>query len=148
MQKTNMIKELQAILPAGKFIVTGTYALAMYGLYDFDKVKDLDILLWNPKEEAKSLALNLMETFPAKLKENYVGNPLFSSFYYQGTKVDIFIVQNIEPNIIIDDIAYATISHIVDAKIAIGREKDWVLLQKIAFSIFNKRKYLDYLKRY
>ena len=48
-----IIKYLQELLKAEKFVITGSYALQKMGFIQFTEISDLDILLYNPSPETK-----------------------------------------------------------------------------------------------
>lgn len=142
-----IIKNLKLVFDCQHFIITGSVALAKYGLLSWDKVNDIDILLVSPTEVAKEMALKFMEQQPAKAKpkektKDSLG--LFSIFIWQGVKVDIFISKG-EDFLEIDGNKYATIPHIVQAKTVCNRLKDWISLRNIARQFFIESNFQSYL---
>jgi hypothetical protein len=63
-----IITKLKTILPAKKLIVTGSYALSVYGLVPMYSAHDLDIILVDPEPAALITMENLMKDFPARTK--------------------------------------------------------------------------------
>ena len=63
-----IIKHFKTLLPCEQFVVTGSYVLALNGIYDMSKVKDLDIILVNPTPESLGIISRLMDGSPAKTK--------------------------------------------------------------------------------
>jgi len=59
----NVIRYMQELFPADKFIVTGSYALSRLGLWNYP-VKDLDILIYKPTNEAMELLKSLNDPPP------------------------------------------------------------------------------------
>lgn len=146
-----IIKHFKTILPCDQFVVTGSYVLALNGLVD--KPKDLDIILYKPKEGVIDLLKELQKTQPAKTKapENSKKG-LISIIEHQGVKIDFFISQIKIDAINVGDYEISTIKGIVEAKKNIGRIKDYYQLLKIAESITTKQEILgkftsgDFLK--
>lgn len=64
------ILKLRTILPAEQFIVTGSFALAEYGLMDFSVVRDLDIILIKPGIYTMECINRFMKDFPAPTTKN------------------------------------------------------------------------------
>ena len=64
------ILKLRTILPAEQFIVTGSFALAEYGLMDFSVVRDLDIILIKPGIYTIECINRFMKDFPAPTTKN------------------------------------------------------------------------------
>jgi hypothetical protein len=132
------LKTLHTILGSAGFILTGSAALAYHGLITFEEVKDLDILLVTPDQSAIDVLDRLQLANPS-LKYR-VGGPVTYSFIYEGVKVDIWVINSQEDKISCltqDGIRLASIKSIVNAKINIGRSKDWIHLMQLGRRIFN-----------
>lgn len=125
-----------------KVIVTGSYALAMMGLLDWEKVNDLDIVLIQPSEELKAKFKNSMELHPADTKPmgDYETSVLgLLAIYKDGdVKVDIF-VESVERDCIdlAEGYSISTIPKIVKAKMVSNRLKDWARLRFMAKIIYD-----------
>jgi hypothetical protein len=154
-----IIEQLSTMLLCEHFIVTGSYALAQYGLLPLERVSDLDIILINPSQGTLELVLSLMKTNPAKTKPRNAPIPLDpkerqdfdaktlglrSIFMWEGKKVDVFIV-DFEPYSIIDGIKYTLPMNIIQAKKKCNRMKDWLSLRQIAKGIFDHALFVKYL---
>ena len=126
----DVLKELKTILPADQFIITGSYALAKYGLTPESRVKDLDIILVNPTEVAKAVVAALQKDFPASTHASGE-NDLMGIFMLGTYKVDVFNGST-EPSLEIEGMLYATIPHIIGAKKRQNRLKDWMQLRTIS----------------
>ena len=125
-----VLKELKTLLPAEKFIVTGSFAFFTYGITPGSVVKDLDIILVNPTESAKEVITNMQKDFPAKTSASG-GSDLIGIFMKGSYKVDVFS-RCAEPCLEINGLLYATIPHIIAAKKEHNRLKDWMQLRTIS----------------
>lgn len=140
----SVIKQLKTLLPCEQFVVTGSYALNKFGLSE--KVGDLDIILVNPTEEALNIMNRMSTDFLAKTKFLYEqkGN----IFMMENVKVDVFIQkQPVITEIMIDEVLFATVSHIVRQKKTINRMKDWLQLRKLASSICKTEEFNNFLDK-
>lgn len=146
MKNLEKLKTLHTILGTNNFILTGTTALAYHGLLDFSEAKDLDILLINPSDGAKEVLSNLQKANPSpKFKE---GGSVTHSFFYEGVKVDVWILASHEDTEYIqtkEGIKLASIRWIVKAKEMIGRSKDWIQLMQLSRKIFDQNKFNNQL---
>jgi hypothetical protein len=68
----NTLKQLKATLQADRFIITGSFVMAEYGLTDYSQVKDLDIILVNPKLSVFEITENLMKVSPAPTTKQFL----------------------------------------------------------------------------
>lgn len=138
MKQLEKLKTLHTILGAETFILTGTTALAYHGLMNFESAKDLDILLIKPTPAAIEVLKSFQSANPSsKFKQ---GGPVDYSFYYEGVKIDVWILLTYQDGhwtLTQDGIRLASIQSIVDAKIKIGRAKDWIQLMQLSKKIFN-----------
>jgi hypothetical protein len=157
MKLDDTISNLKTMLPAADFIVTGSFVLAKYGLFDWSKVADLDIILVKPETSAIVVLNRYMKEHPApttaRLKTTVLpfpndesqrdGNkvykveaakkPLQAIFLLDRVKIDVFIENDFnEPTLLVDGIKYATVPHIVKAKHMYGRMKDWLQCRDMA----------------
>jgi len=136
------IKHLKTILPAERFVLTGSYALSKIGLTIWtETLNDLDIILYKPTDEALATAQRLMDETPAatKPKEGYVSKlGLKYIFKFNDIKIDIFI-QEAEPKATLlvenGEIEINNTVNIFAAKKLANREKDWKQLYQIARGI-------------
>lgn len=155
MTKIEAIKHLKVILPADQFLVTGSTALAYLGLIPEESSGDLDIILYNPTEQALETAKALQKGSPAKtsptiypVKSNELG--LTGIFELDGVKVDIFCVptKNMK-TLSVESGAFEITSadFIVAAKKSMGRLKDWVQLNFIAKRICGTSEFLTNIEK-
>ena len=139
----DLIKELKVMFPAREFIITGSFALAKYCMLPMETVKDIDVILMDPTQEALDLAKRMQEEFPAGTSASTEGD-LIAIFSKSGYKIDIFKGRD-EPSIEISGINYATIPHIISAKKRINRMKDWLQLRKMARMFFIQKEFETFL---
>jgi hypothetical protein len=154
-----IIDHLKTILPAEKLIVTGSFALAQYGLVEEHKVHDLDIILVNPEETTFVILERLMNDNPAKTKPllplrdakvEKASKPVRDSglraiFMQDGVQVDIFIINYKDKVCVIDDIPCASLKHIVAEKEKASRIKDWLQLRDMSRRFYKPEDFLNVL---
>ncbi len=130
MNNVETVKHFQTILGCDKFIVTGSLALAYHGFRV--SVKDLDIILVRPTEEANALLKKLKEDNPIPFKPIYPeDNPV--SFMFEDQVIDVFIASENEPTELMAEGFYiARIDHIIKAKKRQNRPKDWIQLLQMS----------------
>lgn len=126
--KIEDLKQLRSILPAERFVITGSLALSLHG---FDvPVNDIDIILSNPSEAALEQLARLQLEFPT-VTQPY-RQDLFM-FKWNDTKVDIFINKLPEnTKLQWEGFDVASVAHITQAKKEIGRLKDWIQLRNLS----------------
>lgn len=138
-EKIKKLKTLKTILGTDNLILTGSVALAHYGLVHPSKVDDLDVLLLTPTPTQIEVLNNLQKSNPNP--KFFDAGSLSYSFIYDGVKIDIWIVSDIsESDSLVTNqggIKVASVPSIVKAKVSYNRPKDWVQLQQIAKLIFN-----------
>lgn len=125
-------KNLEIILQADAFIVTGSMALRKYGLVA--KNHDIDIILVNPTENTLDTLGSLERAAPVGMQNtenDYDVSELVAQFIYHGVKVDVFRHADAKC-LLIDGLHYSFISDIIKAKKICNRHKDWALLFNIA----------------
>lgn len=139
MQET--IKKLKTLLPASKFVVTGSYALSLYGLIDSSFVKDIDIILVKPDAIAIANIENFVKDFPAKTKAN--GESILKGiFVLDNIKIDVFVDDKYtESTLCIDGIEYAKVPPIIRAKQSFGRMKDWIQCRAMSRLFFKQEEF-------
>lgn len=137
---------LMAILEAKKFIVTGSLALAKYGLLKSSDVKDLDILLSNPTGECleRLKKLDMDHRATKDLSEYPEPDGTQFNFIFNTKKVDVFII-NDEDSLRIDGIEWALIPNIVSAKLKFNRPKDWIQLRRVSRVLFKQEAFDKFL---
>jgi hypothetical protein len=138
----------KTILLADEFILTGSTALKLMG---FDvSVKDLDIILVKPNAWTLEVLQHLENANPPKNLLNYPQNPAGKKifrFIHDGTMVDVFIHdQNSDSNITTNcGLKIASLSHIIDAKLRMGRPKDWIQLLNLGRGIMSDVRFNEYI---
>jgi hypothetical protein len=110
-----IIKHFKTLLPCEQFVVTGSYALALNGLVDLAKVKDLDIILVKPTEESLGIIARLMDASPAKTSPKE-GGELKAIFMHDGIKVDVFVKDKKQETLILPEYELSKVNTIVAAK--------------------------------
>jgi hypothetical protein len=136
--KFQTVKQLQALLTSKQFVLTGSTVFEAYGLIPKGSSKDIDIVLYEPSEEALKIAQNLQENFPCK-KKPFEGSKVKFIFSYNGFKVDIFITSKKRETLItLEGIELSKIQDIIEAKKSSARFKDFIQLRTIARSIFKE----------
>lgn len=136
------MKELQTMFLAEKMIVTGSVALAKYGLFT-DKVGDVDILLLKPAKETIELIERLGKDFPVKRKPS-TNKTFIGAFTKNDMKIEVFLADK-EEFLTIDGLNYAKIVGIVKAKQSYKRAKDFIQLRKISRIFFKEEEFVSWL---
>jgi hypothetical protein len=131
----NIIKHFKALVLCEQFIVTGSFALHMYGLTD--QPKDLDIILVNPQPESIDALKRLMEANHCKTKP-IEGSDLIAIIKHNDVKIDFFKSTKRQNTLQTTSFEMAKVSDIVAAKKRIGRLKDWEQLRRISNKILSK----------
>jgi hypothetical protein len=151
MDKLKIAHHFKLVLPAEDFILTGTFALQKLG---FDvKVKDLDIILVNPKQSTLEILETLETANPPKNLLNYPTplecKPIFR-FIYEGVEIDVFIHKNVTVTGIQTEcgLKLAPLNHIVNAKKSLGRPKDMIQLLKLSKEIITNDEFNSYVKAF
>jgi hypothetical protein len=151
MEKLKIAHHFKLVLPAEDFILTGTFALQKLG---FDvKVKDLDIILVNPKKSTLETLETLEKANPPKNLMNYpvpIENKKIFRFIHDGIEVDVFIYNGI---LLTETqtqcgLKLALFNHIVKAKKELGRPKDIIQLLKLSKDIITDEEFNSYLKTF
>lgn len=147
----NAALHFQRVLKCSKFIVTGSYALNVFGL--IDKVKDLDILLVDPSAETLDTLARLSEapeSMHLKLPESsYPQSLCMTRIMYNGIKIDFFYGAGIIEQghlTLANGLNLSTVPGIVLAKKNANRLKDWLQLRDIAESIFTDIQFNSFLR--
>jgi hypothetical protein len=130
----NIIKHFKALVLCEQFIVTGSFALHMYGLTD--QPKDLDIILVNPQPESIDALKRLMEANHCKTKP-IEGSDLIAIIKHNDVKIDFFKSTKRQNTLQTTSFEMAKVSDIVAAKKRIGRLKDWEQLRRISNKILS-----------
>lgn len=146
-----IIKHYKTLLPCDQFVITGSFAMSLYGLLDKNKVGDLDLILVNPTDEAKNILERLQKDQPAKTKPNSGGNVSYI-FMHEKTKIDVFIVSApvLDNGLSFNDCMVNPIDNIVKAKKKYNRMKDWIQLRNYSRRLFEPdefQKFLDSLDK-
>jgi hypothetical protein len=134
----NVISHFKALVLCEQFIVTGSYALHLYGLSD--EPKDLDIILVNPQPESIDALRRLMDANPCKTKP-IEGSDLIAIIKHNNIKIDFFKSSTKEQTIQTPTFELAKVSHIVAAKKRIGRLKDWEQLRRISNKLLSREEF-------
>jgi hypothetical protein len=150
----DIIKQLKATLLATRFVVTGSYVMAEYGLIGYGDVKDLDIILYCPNTSTLEIIENLMKESPAKSTKAFLEirktrpkstkpkSELIGIFMINGIQVDIHEEPLFnEPTLLVDGIEYTKINHIVKSKRTIGRMKDLLQLRDWSRLFFRQEEF-------
>jgi hypothetical protein len=151
MDKLKIAHHFKLVLPAEDFILTGTFALQKLG---FDvKVKDLDIILVNPKQSTLETLAALEKANPPKNLLDYptpLENKKIFRFIYEGVEIDVFIHKNLTVTGIQTEcgLKLAPLNHIVNAKKSLGRAKDVVQLLKLSRNIITDEEFNSYVKNF
>lgn len=136
------LKTLKTLLSSNELILTGSTALAYHGLLKMDEAKDLDLLILNPSDTTKEVLNRLQADYPSsKWRE---GSPVSHSFIYEGVKVDVWFLtchEDAEYLTTSDGVQVSSIGAIVNAKLSIGRSKDWIQLMQLSKRIFDPAKF-------
>lgn len=157
------ILELKTMFPAERFILTGSYVLAEYGLVEKSVVRDLDIILVKPEVMSINLINRFMKDFPAPTTKNVKALTIpkdeddaeikyqnakrqttntLSIFMFNKHKVDIYTMDCFdEPVLLVNGIEYCTVPHIIAAKKSYNRVKDWLQCREIARRFFKPEEY-------
>lgn len=164
------ILKLKTMLAADRFILTGSYALAKYGLRSNMDINDIDIILIKPTIGTCETINRFMKEFPAKstakikpipipneveplmpagtkpYKSSVQPSCLMAIFMFDRFKIDIYIQEYFdEPILNIDGIEHTTIPHIVKAKQSYGRMKDWLQLREMSRVFFKPEEFTNIL---
>lgn len=140
-----IVKHYQTLLTCEQFLLTGSKALSLMGLVDTNNVGDIDIILVNPTDEAKSILARLQKDNPAKTKP-ISGGKVAYIFMHEGIKVDVFIEDKMVRTVLnADGILLNPADRIVQAKKKSDRLKDWIQLRKIANKIVSAGEFESYL---
>lgn len=151
MNKLKIAHHFKAILLADDFIITGTLALSQMGFTT--TVKDLDIILINPKQHTLEVLENLEKTNPPKNLVSYptsIENKRIFRFVYEGVNIDVFI----HPSSISSAIQtkcglnITPLYHIVSAKKYLARPKDIIQLLKLSNEIITDDEFKNYVKTF
>ena len=141
---TEILKKLVSILPCEQLLLTGSSAIKAYGLCD--SAKDLDLIMVNPTEEAKSMAFNLQKAHPIPS----LPYPFDAAYRFtlDGVNVDLFI----EPSTVPDCVSFHgvdlnPIKRIVAAKKQMNRAKDIKQLRKMASRIITNAEIQSWLDK-
>jgi hypothetical protein len=137
------IKQLMLVMPAKHFVVVGSHCFNKYGLMDPGSIKDIDIILVGPTEEAESFLKRAEEADPIDLPK-YPGQPQMYAFYWNGRRVNVFINSG-EHFLEIDEIKWGMILNTVKAKKSYGRPKDWAHLYRLARLFYKEEEYQKYV---
>lgn len=141
-----IIKHYKTLLPCDQFVITGSFAMSLYGMLDSKKVGDLDLILVNPTEEAKNILERLQTDQPAKTKPKSGGNVSYI-FMHEKTKIDVFIVSApvLDNGLSFDGCMISPIDNIVKEKKKYGRMKDWIQLRNYSRRFFEPTEFQKYL---
>ncbi|MDR1652894.1 MAG: hypothetical protein LBS01_04480 [Prevotellaceae bacterium] len=142
MNKEEIIKHYKALLPCEQFVVTGGYALQRIGLKE--KSNDIDIILVNPTNEAKSTLERLMKEYPAK---STTGSENLAIFMHEQTKIDVFEEKNHIETLTVDGFEISTVKRIFDAKKRMNRSKDWEQLLNISRRIVTEQEFYNHIDK-
>lgn len=136
------IEQLKALLPCEKFVITGSFALSLMGLYDPKKVGDIDIIIVNPTDESLTICDRLQELNPANTKG--YSKDMFI-FKHNTHVVNIFVSKKEETELEYNGTAISKVSGIVSAKKGYGRMKDWLQLRKLSKIFFIQSEFEKFL---
>ena len=141
-----IIKHYKILLSCEKFVVTGSYAMNMMGIYG-KEADDLDIILLNPTKETIDLLAKLQSESPAKThasgKDAYI-------FEHGGKKIDVFITSDINrvtTELKVDDVFISTARDVIKAKKSYNRMKDWLQLRKMSQMFFKQSEFDEFLNK-
>jgi hypothetical protein len=141
MNKEEIIIHYKKLLPCEQFAVTGGYALQRIGLKD--KSDDIDIILVNPKEEAKSTLRRLMEEYPAES----TGSENLAIFMHGKIKIDVFSEKQKIETLSVDGFEISTVKRIFEAKKRMSRPKDWIQLLNISRRIITEQEFYNHVDK-
>lgn len=143
-----IIKHFQTLLTCEQFLLTGSKALSLMGLVEKNKVGDIDIILINPTEEAKSILERLQANSPAKTSPGSGGRVSYI-FMHDGVKIDVFIEREVVNTALsADGVLLNPVNRIIQAKKTSSRMKDWQQLRSMARGIFKPEEFEAYLNNY
>jgi hypothetical protein len=140
-----IIKHYKTLLSCEQFVVTGSYALKRMGLCS--ECSDIDIILVNPTDEAKSICERLMKDYPAKTKPS-AGSDLLAIFMHEDTKIDIFVETAHIETLSVDGFEISKADRIISAKKEMGRMKDWLQLREISREFFIQEEFENFLNNH
>ena len=141
---TEILSRLVAILPCEQMLITGSEALRIYGLCD--SAKDLDLIVVNPTEEARTMAFSLQKAHPVST----CAYPLDAAyrFNFEGTNVDLFVENTpVVGCASFNGVSLNPVRRIVSAKKQMGRSKDIKQLRKIASRIITNAEIISWLDK-
>jgi hypothetical protein len=141
MNKEEIIKHYKALLPCEQFVVTGGYALQRIGLKE--KSGDIDIILVNPTNEAKSTLERLVKEYPAKS----TGSENLAIFMHEQTKIDVFEEKSRIETLTVDGFEISTVKRIFDAKKRMSRPKDWMQLLNMSRRIVTEQEFYNHVDK-
>jgi hypothetical protein len=138
-------KMLKTLLPAEDFAIGGSLAFKLMGFSV--NIKDIDIILIKPTQEAINIMKRYAEEYPPKIKSNYPDSTLFR-FVYNNVEVDIFTHDQPLPSFIYTNngIKVSSLERVVKAKRNIGRLKDYAQLYNLSSQIITEQDYLNITK--
>lgn len=148
MTKLQVVKHYKTLLQCDRFLLTGSEALAHYGLIPFEKVHDLDLVLINPTDETLNLLRRLQKDKPASTSPSTAAVQFI--FMHDGLKIDVFIESNNEigSTMSVEDVELNPIRRIVAKKKAANRSKDWQQLNYIARQFVTHEEVSKFLNSY
>lgn len=141
-----IILKIKSLLPEEdlqNFYVGGSYALATFGLKNFDDVHDLDFRIDNPSIIAQNI-FSRLENIDPSFDSSFVNRRVAGAqFIFDGIAIDIFYMNKIFNKITICElipgrenkreyIKLATIPDIVDEKKKLKRPKDILSLMQLS----------------
>ena len=126
-----IIEHLQKLIVCDKIIFTGSFALEQMGLTG--KVKDLDVLLFNPSSDTILVLNRLHQPYGVP---NYPDNPNQFRIIINNISVDLFITDKVENHLDICwegmQLSISKVDGIINAKKSYNRLKDVLQLKSIS----------------
>jgi hypothetical protein len=140
------VKHFKSILQCQNLVLTGSFVLKTHGLIEAEP-KDIDILVVNPTDFCKEQIKSLQETSPAETQaKGSSSHHLLGITIFDGIKIDFFEAQGELVTLDYCGTETTTIKHIIDAKLAIGRDKDIIQLLKMSQNIMTQDKAIKLLE--
>ena len=141
-----IIRHYKILLSCEKFVVTGSYAMNMMGIYN-KEAEDLDIILLNPTKETVELLKKLQDESPAETHAS--GNDAYI-FKHEGKKIDVFTtndIKRVSTELKVDDVFISKASDVIKAKKSYNRMKDWLQLRKMSQMFFKQPEFEEFLNK-
>jgi len=141
------IGKLKLILPCEQFIITGSYALVLYGIIKLSDTNDIDIILVNPEPSTIEMLKKFMEKYPAKTSPNETSSVKYI-FMFDDIKIDVFFeTKKIITGLVTENYTISSVNDIVQAKKSYNRPKDWMQLRYISRLFWTEKDFQEYMNK-